>query len=87
MTLPLSILFPQSDHLTILDTRTARQLKKLKFAYEINELSWSFNSDHILIATGGSEMGGVDIVSFDGNELTQVHPPMNRPALTLFLSL
>jgi hypothetical protein len=58
----------------VLDARAAKQLKKLKFGYEINELSWTFNSDHILIATGGSEMGGVDIVSFDGTELTQVLP-------------
>jgi THO complex subunit 3 len=71
----------------VLDARAAKQLKKLKFGYEINELSWTFNSDHILIATGGSEMGGVDIVSFDGTELTQVLPllPPPPPLLTLTL--
>lgn len=39
-----------------------RQLKKQKFSYEINEMAWSFNSDHILVTTGGSEMGGIDIL-------------------------
>lgn len=39
-----------------------RQLKKMKFNYEMNEMSWSFNSDHILVAAGGQEMSGVDIV-------------------------
>ena len=44
-----------------------RQLKKMKFSYEINELEWSFNSDHVLAATGGLDMGAVDILSVSTN--------------------
>ena len=39
---------------------------------QINEMSWSLHSDHILLATGGSEMGGVEVVHFDGEELSKV---------------
>lgn len=39
---------------------------------QINEMSWSQQSDHILLATGGAELGGIEIVHFDGVELSQV---------------
>jgi THO complex subunit 3 len=52
----------QSDNLAVLDVRMNRQLKKMKCTNEINEMAWSFNSDHILVTTGGSEMGGIDIM-------------------------
>lgn len=52
----------QSDNLAVLDVRMGRQLKKMKFNCEINEMAWSFNSDHILVTTGGQDMGGIDIL-------------------------
>jgi THO complex subunit 3 len=52
----------KSDTLAVLDVRMNRQLKKMKFSYEINEMAWSFNSDHLLVTTGGLEMGGIDIL-------------------------
>jgi len=55
----------KSDNLAVLDIRMGRQLKKMKFSYEINEMAWSYNSDHLLITTGGQDMGAVDILRVD----------------------
>lgn len=62
----------QSDNLAILDVRMGRQLKKMKFTYEINEMAWSYNSDHILVTTGGQEMGGVDILHLNNTNTDAV---------------
>ena len=65
LTLLYCLFLPQSDTLAVLDVRMGKQLKKLKFNYEINEMAWSYNSDHILVATGGQDMGGIDILRVD----------------------
>jgi THO complex subunit 3 len=57
------------DNVMVFDAASTKQLKKVKFGYEVNELAWSANSDHLLVATGGGEMGSVDIVSFQNNDL------------------
>lgn len=62
LTTLLCLFFDQSDNLAVIDVRMGRQLKKMKFNYEINEMSWSYDSDHILLTTGGQEMGGIDIL-------------------------
>merc|ERR1719487_944750 len=54
----------KSDHLLVLDARTGKQLKKHKYSCEINEMFWSYNSDHLLVATGGMDSGGFDILHF-----------------------
>lgn len=63
-----------SDKLIVLDTTTGKCSQPLSFNYEINEMSWSANSDHLLVATGciGGEMGGVNIVSFDASKELKV---------------
>lgn len=53
-----------------------RQLKKLKYGCEINEMAWSFNSDHLLVSTGGLEMGGVDILGITVNTDTADFVPV-----------
>ena len=48
----------------------------MSFNYEINEMGWSANSDHVLVTTGciGGEMGGVNLLSCDAdNNLKLLH--------------
>lgn len=54
----------KEDQLTVLDVRTRKQIAKQKFYYEVNDISWTTNADYILAATGGGEMGCVDLISF-----------------------
>ena len=75
-----SISYYQSDYLSVLDLRMGRQLKKQKFSYEINEMAWSFNSDHVLVTTGGSEMGGIDILGVKVNTDTADFVPVTSVA-------
>lgn len=62
----------KSDNLVIMDMKESKLLKKAKFNYEVNEMGWGFNSDHILISTGGADMGGIDIMSFQNQDLNLV---------------
>lgn len=55
--------------MTVFDANTGSQIKKVKFQYEVNELQWTANSDHLLIATAGADSGSIDIIKFNGEEL------------------
>lgn len=60
------------DNLMVLDVTASKQFKKVTFGYEINEMAWGYNSDHILVATGGNDMGTIDVIGFKGDTLSLV---------------
>ncbi len=64
-----------SDKLVVLDVDTGTCSQPMSFSYEINEMSWSGNSDNLLVSTGciGGEMGGVNVVSYASKELKVLH--------------
>lgn len=65
----------KQDIITVLDVRNpseGTQVAKNKFSYEVNEIAWSANSDHILAATGGEGVGSVEVIAFSGSELSSV---------------
>ena len=62
----------KSNFITVFDVITARQIKKVKFLYEINELQWTANSDYLLVATASSDQGKIEVLAFDGEELELV---------------
>lgn len=59
-----------SDKLMVLNLSTGTTSKKMAFSYEINELKWSKNSDHLLIASAapGNDGGNINIVSYDSSK-------------------
>ena len=59
----------KQDNVVVFDVDASRQVKKVKFGYEVNELSWSANSDYLLVATGGGDMGSIDVIGFKDGEL------------------
>ena len=65
-----------SDKLVVFDVQAGTCTEPMSFNYEINEMAWTANSDHILVTTGciGGDMGGVNVISFDANkELKVLH--------------
>lgn len=66
-----------SDNIVVIDVASAKRSEPISFNYEVNEFSWSSNSDHLLVATGcvtgGSQMGGINVISFKDNQLSLVH--------------
>jgi hypothetical protein len=62
-----------------------KQIKRIRCKFELNEFSWSANSDHLLIAgaTGSSDVmrGVIEVKAFDGAELLDI-PGAGFPAHT-----
>ena len=64
-----------SDKIVVLDVAEGTCSENINFNYEVNEFSWSSNSDNLLVATGciGSQMGGINVISFKENQLELAH--------------
>eukprot|EP01038_Epipyxis_sp_PR26KG_P009553 gene9553-12866_t len=63
----------RNDVVNVFDIRTMKSLAKQKFYYEINDISWTANSDYIICTTGGGEdVGCIDLLSFEGEQLNLV---------------
>ena len=61
----------KSDNLSVIDLSTGDIIKNVKLAYEINEVAWTANSDHLLLATGAPEHQ-IDLISFKDTNLNMV---------------
>jgi THO complex subunit 3 len=53
------------DCVSLIDARTLRVMKLLKFPYEVNEFCWSPDSSHLLLTT---EHGTVEVLCTDGEK-------------------
>lgn len=65
-----------ADNIVVIDVASTKCSEPISFNYEVNEFSWSSNSDHLLVATGcvtGSQMGGINVISFKDDKLNLVH--------------
>jgi len=60
------------DKLAVIDVHASKIVKKANFGYEVNELAWTANSDHLLVANAFGEMGNVDVISFHNEDLTLI---------------
>lgn len=62
-------------------------------SFEINELAWSANSDHVLMATGGtgggsgSVGGNLDILEFKNDKLSYVDSICAHTSNCMFLKV
>jgi THO complex subunit 3 len=55
----------KDDHISVIDTRKRKAVKRTKFGYEVNEFQWSKNGDHFLLSTGqGNGSGTVELMRF-----------------------
>jgi THO complex subunit 3 len=61
----------KSDNLSVVDLSMGEIVKNVKIAYEINEVSWSANSDHILVATGAPDHQ-IDLIGFKDTNLNMI---------------
>jgi WD40 repeat protein len=62
----------KGNNVIVFDAQASRQIKKVRFAYEVNELQWTANSDHLLIATAGSDVGNIDVLAFKNEDMTLI---------------
>ena len=62
----------RSDSIVIIDVATTKQIKKVKFGYEINELQWTANSNYLLVGTAANDSGNIDILHLHNNELNLI---------------
>jgi WD40 repeat protein len=62
----------KNDTMAVYDVRTEKLVSKKHFDYEVNEFAWMEDSRHLLLATGGGNIGAVDIVSFASGDSLQV---------------
>jgi len=61
----------KSDNLSVVDLSMGEIVKNVKIAYEINEVAWSANSDHILVATGAPDHQ-IDLIGFKDTNLNMI---------------
>ena len=62
----------RNDNLVILDVAESKQVKPIKFLYEINELVWTNNSDHILLASAGADLGCIEFMKYNDESVTLI---------------
>ena len=58
----------EANLVSVLDVTAGRVISKVKFAHEVNELAWSANSDHIMLAHGGPACGGLTVIAHDAEK-------------------
>jgi THO complex subunit 3 len=79
-----------SDNLVVLDIAAGGFAdNRMSFDYEINELAWSANSDHLLVATGGvgGQMGGINVISYKCGDAMTIGESGSESGLSLLHSL
>ena len=74
------------DFLTFFDVSTGEQVHSVKIAHEINEVAWSSNSDHILVATGATDHQ-IDLYSFKSSVLNLVEELSAHTSNARFLKI
>ena len=81
----------QSDVLAVFDINSGKIAKKVQFLYQINEFAFTANSDHIIVAaeSGGNptDMGGMEIISWQNEELTPVESIPAHTSICMGLSI
>jgi WD40 repeat protein len=79
----------RSDYLTIVDVIANKTITNVKFSYEVNEMAWSYNSDHLMISHGGfSDGGGVKVLEIDpSNNCEEVYGAIAHTAATVALRI
>lgn len=84
----------ENNFLSVFDANTARSIvKPIRYSFEINELAWSANSDHVLMATGGtgggsgSVGGNLDILEFKNDKLSYVDSICAHTSNCMFLKI
>lgn len=77
----------RSNNVIVYDSSVGRQIRKVKFGYEINELQWTLNSDHLLVAGGGNDLGTIDILGFKNDDLILVDTITGHTASGIRLKL
>lgn len=64
----------ENDYLSIIDVRTGARVKHAKIGYEVNQMAWTANSDHLIVAINYRSIGigGVDVLQFTGDDILLV---------------
>ena len=77
----------KNDTLVVYDVRTEKQMCKKHFDYEVNEFAWTEDSRHLLLASGGTSAGAVDIISFSEDSASASSSSSDRGRLELVESV